>query len=337
MAVAVQCPGCGSRLGVPNTAAGKLVKCPKCAITLSIPGGSDFEVAENDFEVVEDDFEVLEEKPKSRLAATRIPRSGTRDDDDDRPRRKRNVVANYEDEDDDDEEDRPRRKRKKVASSSKLLLLIGGVVAFVLLLCGTGGYFAFKSIRGNSDPAKANWTAFSAPDGSFSTSFPGGPPTQGDLFDYLTSNNKAEMDQDRRDLAAAGVQTPAWQYKDAVRRYVVGYMLFPPLIADAAKPEVMLDEVSKQTRQGTKDGNETIILSETTTFVGKPAKKILIEARGGIANLRQALIIVAIKGRVYFILSEGISITYDDAMTKAFFDKFIMNEQPVAPSGRRGR
>src|SRR5436190_10763489 len=99
MPIAVQCPSCRSRLGVADSAAGKKVKCPKCAKMLPVPGGEEFEVVEDEFEVVEDEFEVVDETPKpakklaarrndedapkSRLAATRSPRSGARDDDDD--------------------------------------------------------------------------------------------------------------------------------------------------------------------------------------------------------------------------------------------------------------
>src|SRR5437667_176521 len=106
----------------PESPAKRMVTSASCSVGLgleaggvlvAVPGGDDFEVVEDDFEVVEDDFEVVDETPKpakkdskSRLAATRSPRSGARDDDEDvRPSKKRKVVADYEDDDDEDDED----------------------------------------------------------------------------------------------------------------------------------------------------------------------------------------------------------------------------------------
>ncbi len=38
--IVIPCSECGSNMSVPNTAAGKKVRCPKCKTVVSIPGGS---------------------------------------------------------------------------------------------------------------------------------------------------------------------------------------------------------------------------------------------------------------------------------------------------------
>src|SRR5579862_7458626 len=37
MSISVACPTCGSRLKAPDNAAGKTVKCPKCAAPITVP------------------------------------------------------------------------------------------------------------------------------------------------------------------------------------------------------------------------------------------------------------------------------------------------------------
>src|SRR5688572_5782354 len=40
MPIELLCPGCNQLLRVPDTAAGKAAKCPKCATVLSVPTGA---------------------------------------------------------------------------------------------------------------------------------------------------------------------------------------------------------------------------------------------------------------------------------------------------------
>jgi hypothetical protein len=131
MPLQVQCP-CGKRLQIPDTAAGKQVKCPACQIILAIQAAPAAEVVEQEFKVVEkpkpaarkpvkadvadDDDEDDEEKPR---------RKG--DDDKPRPRSKSNPnsalkglkaaavseLGGIPDVDDEDDEPRPRKKKKK--------------------------------------------------------------------------------------------------------------------------------------------------------------------------------------------------------------------------------
>ncbi len=283
MAIAIQCPGCHSRLGVADTAAGTKIKCPKCARMVSVPGGDDFEVVEDDFEVVEDDFEVVEEKPKPRLAATRSPRSGARDDDDDdRPRKKRKVVAEYDDDEDDDEDedDRPRKRKgkKRTASSSKLPLLIGGGVLLVLLLAA-GGYFLF---------GKKSWTKFDAPDGSFTAYFPTGVPVNKGL-DALSEGgggDPKQMEQAKAMMAMFQIKVDAWVRDEPDRQYVIVLVEFPASMASQFKPEDLTKPTPKGGRGGGMpgmpgmDGGE-ILNDETSSISGQTAKQILMKDKTG--------------------------------------------------------
>ena len=84
MPIATACPGCKSRLNAPDAAAGKRVKCPKCATVIEVPAPVlDVEVVNEKFEIVEDSA------AKDKELVTEIPRRRNRDrdfDDDDRPR-----------------------------------------------------------------------------------------------------------------------------------------------------------------------------------------------------------------------------------------------------------
>ena len=57
--IVIPCSECGSNMSVPNTAAGKKVRCPKCKTVVSIPGGSSH--ASND---AAPDISVVEPQPR---------------------------------------------------------------------------------------------------------------------------------------------------------------------------------------------------------------------------------------------------------------------------------
>lgn len=125
MPIPVQCPDCSARLSAPDSAAGKRVKCPKCASPIAVPAPA--------FEVVDEPAE--ERAPKSRKPVVRAEPDGG----DDRPRaRKRREVE-------EDGDDRPRAKRGRAGAGGKkrpvfalvaaaALVLVAGVGAAVWLL-----------------------------------------------------------------------------------------------------------------------------------------------------------------------------------------------------------
>ena len=57
--IVIPCSECGSNMAVPNSAAGKKVRCPKCKAVVSIPGGSSH--ASND---AASDISVAEPQPR---------------------------------------------------------------------------------------------------------------------------------------------------------------------------------------------------------------------------------------------------------------------------------
>jgi phage FluMu protein Com len=126
MPITVVCRSCSARLNAPDTAAGKRVKCPKCAAVLTVPAPT---AADDDFEVVDDE----PAPPKRRPAVV----DDDADEDDDRPPRKRSRRG---EEDDEDEDDRPRPKKKKgkKAAPKSNLLLILGIGGGILLVAVVG-------------------------------------------------------------------------------------------------------------------------------------------------------------------------------------------------------
>ncbi len=131
MPLQIQCP-CGKRLQVPDTAAGKRVKCPACQTVLAIEAPPPV-VEEDEFEVVEE-----EPRPKAKPAAKKPMKAVMADADDEeedekpRTRPKTSSVlkglknsavstlgGSVEDDEDQDEDDEPRPKKKKKGSKSK--------------------------------------------------------------------------------------------------------------------------------------------------------------------------------------------------------------------------
>jgi len=103
MPIVVPCPKCGTKLSVPDSAAGKHVRCPKfgCAATAIVPAL----IPSEEIEVV--DATPISPKPKHA--------SADEDDEEDRPRKK------FQRDDDDrsrskrrsDEDSEPPRKRRR--------------------------------------------------------------------------------------------------------------------------------------------------------------------------------------------------------------------------------
>lgn len=130
MPIALFCGNCNAKLNAPDAAAGKKVKCPKCATILQIP-----------LPEPEPSFEVVDDEPAPRPITKAKPKPVVLDegDEDEPPPRKKQTTkkpAVVLDEDDGDE--RPRLKKgkgksKKQAGGNKPLIL-GGAVAGVALI-----------------------------------------------------------------------------------------------------------------------------------------------------------------------------------------------------------
>lgn len=129
----IACPACRKQLRVPDTAAGKTVKCPACAKTFQA-----IEVVEEEIQSappkrapkpapppVRDE---IEEEPAPRRRRDRDDRDV--EDDDDRPRRRR------ERDEEDEDYDRPRRKRGSGAGSITSVGVITIILGSLSLLCG---------------------------------------------------------------------------------------------------------------------------------------------------------------------------------------------------------
>jgi hypothetical protein len=156
---------------VPDTAAGKQVKCPKCDTAVPVPAS-------------DPGFEVVDEAPTARPVAARPiaaaparPRPRPTDDRADRPRRRLRDEDDEEDEDDDRPRRRPTRKRaNKKASGVPVVPLIaaGGVGAFILI----GGLVAYLVFGRDSGKSTTGPQAVAGrPTGGSNNAVPPSPPT----------------------------------------------------------------------------------------------------------------------------------------------------------------
>jgi hypothetical protein len=109
MPINVTCTQCGTTLRAPDTAAGKNIKCPKCAAILPVPAAPEPAAAA---------------PPPPPPMATAAPAPPRRDDDYDRPSRRRD--------EDDDYEGRRFRRRDQNNEPSGTLPMVLGIISIVL-------------------------------------------------------------------------------------------------------------------------------------------------------------------------------------------------------------
>jgi len=113
----IECPGCGWKGRVPDTAIGKRLRCPSCKYQFTAEAPASPAPPEDVLEIVEDtagenepsDYETVEdEEEDDRPRKKRHERED--EEAEDRPRNKRREP---DDEDDEDEDNRPRKKRRE--------------------------------------------------------------------------------------------------------------------------------------------------------------------------------------------------------------------------------
>ena len=106
MPITIACTGCDKKLKVPDTAAGKKVRCPACKAVVAVPEAEEL-VEPDDFVKPDEESAVAEAPlPKKKKAAWD-------DDDADVKKRKSEDEEDYAFDDDDDEERRRRKKKQK--------------------------------------------------------------------------------------------------------------------------------------------------------------------------------------------------------------------------------
>lgn len=157
MPIAAVC-GCGTRLKVADTAAGKRVKCPRCGSAVAVPA-------------VEFEYEVVDDEPTPKGKA----RQAFADDDEPRPTKKRSRAS---DDDEDGEDDRPRKRskggRRNAQPRSNLPLLLGVVGVLAVALAGVVVAVVVLT-AGNQNPVASGGTP-TRPEQPPPTSQPQPPP-----------------------------------------------------------------------------------------------------------------------------------------------------------------
>jgi hypothetical protein len=165
----IVCHGCQSKIRVPDRAAGKKGKCPKCGTILTIPAAAPPPDAAAPPPLPPElpeipEVDVHEEPPAAPLPTAyaadippplppepppvpKVSRRADRDDEDDAPRRRR-----YHDEDEDDDLNirRPRRKQETgmaltamILGISGLVVTLGSITVGIGFTFGTGGCCCF--------------------------------------------------------------------------------------------------------------------------------------------------------------------------------------------------
>jgi hypothetical protein len=163
MPIAVNCPGCSSRLTVPDTAAGKKARCPKCQTQLVIPAAPAPAAAERSPFDFNSPAAPAAKKPAAKPLPpppAPAPEPLSLDDDEPAPPPRtpargtgRKPVLDLDDEPD----DRPARRRYGHKPAGPPVGLILGIVGGVVLLIGgaIGAYFALEDDKKDTGTADA--------------------------------------------------------------------------------------------------------------------------------------------------------------------------------------
>jgi hypothetical protein len=323
MPITVTCGKCNAKLGAPDNARGKRVKCPKCASVIAVPA-DDFEVIEDDFEVVDDDapkakgkasdFEVVEDEPAVKPKAR--PKLARDDDDDEpvRPKKKRRPM-------DDDDDERPRKKGRKAAPSSNLPMILGGAF-IVLALIGGGVYFATSGGSKKNDPAKIEWTSFTSPDGSFTAQFPGGAPVAGNAMDLMKDERppkpeeKAQLDQ----MKAMGMSFDGWQREEGGRKYIIVQFKLPPALAAMMKPEDMAKGMKGEAKKDIQPG-EKLFAEKAVTVGGQQTTQFFVGLEKADKPNQTAVFLIAKGGIIVIAVKDKSGFAETDEMMLAFFNR----------------
>jgi hypothetical protein len=163
MPILITCANCSTRMKAPDSAAGKKVKCPKCATLVIVPFSEDERAAGAEERIASErpaeapaprrtrPDEIDEGPPRPRKSASRHedededqdrPRRRKKDDEEDRPRSRHQEEdedrprRRHQEEDEDEDEDRPRRRKQAEAKSGSTgpqlalgisALVVGGI------------------------------------------------------------------------------------------------------------------------------------------------------------------------------------------------------------------
>ncbi|MDB5313034.1 MAG: hypothetical protein JWO38_7236 [Gemmataceae bacterium] len=309
MPIRIACPSCAAVLTVPDTAAGKTGKCPKCQTPIAIPPATP-------------EFEVVDE-PAPPTPADNRPGSRRRSADaapDDRPRgRRRDPDDRDEDEDDRPVSRRPVPGRKKAGGNGKVLIL--AVVGVAVLGLAAGGGIAAWFLLGKDAPAGAagngppgpqpqgpkatEWTRFDGPDGIFTAYFPSGSGTPIDLV---------EKAADR-----FGPRTQTWTQRHDGRSYIATLWTWDAKTAGAANPDV----VARVT------GTKEFTAEALTTLGGRKARRYITTS----GEISQALVSAGLgNGRsVMFTVLGNKGLTFEDPLVEQFFAKIELTAGSIPP------
>jgi predicted Zn finger-like uncharacterized protein len=177
----VPCPGCQTNLNLPDGAAGKRVRCPKCQHVFRVP---EADPAAAPVEAIVEAADPVPAKPSWPTPPRRRPEE---EEGEDRPRRRRR--------DEDDEEDRPARRDRERGGNTGLIigLVAGGGVLLVVAVVLVVIWLASRRSPGPSAPAPAGAGGAAGP------AAPAAPPAE-------VVKARARLDRFLADAKVAGAQ-----------------------------------------------------------------------------------------------------------------------------------
>ncbi len=279
------CPNCSARLQVPDTLAGKRVRCKKCSEPFLVEGPAEDDEAET---------------PAPAKARSR-PR-----EDDERPSKKSRPAAD-EDEADEDEEDRPapRKKKNKKKPQGVPPLVIGLVLGGVILV--GGGIAAFFLLKDD----KKDDTELAAAKGKGGEG-ESGPP----WVDYVDAEAKYRIrypaQPSIQTQAVMGVTLKAAVLNRGPTNFVSYSVVVPP--AERGDPEQVLDRAVQQAAGMM--GGGSITDKKPITHQGKPGRELKMTIQGMTGVVR----IFYVNDRMYNLTVIGQNVTPETPIVKPFFD-----------------
>lgn len=318
------CPNCDARLQVPDTLAGKRVKCKKCdeAFVARPPA--------------EDDADEAPARPAK--APPKLPPPKSRPADDDEPRRLAKTSRPTDDDEGprarrsrDDDEDRPRRKaggkaKKGKKKSSLVTVLMLGIAGFVAL--GVGLPLALWYAYGREPDLGTTELQNTRPGGPGKAA--GGGPPAGNAgaaawIEHVDAEGKFRLKFPRAPVTQTRtVQTPAGPVEvKAVQALVPPEVFVASAVVNPdpnVDPQALLNAAVEQVPAQVQGG--AVTSQKPITYRDQPGREITLTVPGG---LKSVVRVVVANGRIYTVGVVGPDVQATTPNVVTFFESLIFD------------
>jgi hypothetical protein len=172
-------------------------------------------------------------------------------------------------------------------------------------------------VKTEPEKPKFNWSEFAAPDGSFAAAFPNGPPQSNPVPDVALPNISGLGGA--KNASDIGIEIGQWSRADGNSIYAIQFVAMPSIVMNTMQP----DRATRDLKPGKQADGSEVLVAEATTFGGHPGRRVVQKNGDRLLETRTVLV----KSRLFTVTVRNTTDT-DPAITKAFFDRFVVKNVP---------